>query len=357
MKPLDPSKPKKIMIRATNWVGDAVMTLPAIKEVREMAPQAFIEVVAKPWVATVYTASPFVDRVRVLDDKGRHAGLAGRLRLAAELRKESFDWAVLLQNAIEAALISVLAGIKTRIGFATDGRAMLLTHPVKRGKDPLADHETSYYLHMLHGAGLLKHKPPRTGVRPHLVVPSEEQAWADALLASEGLDQGKKLLCLAPGAAYGPSKRWTPPQFAEAARILCREDFDHVVILGGPGDVAAARDVASALNGGKVLDLTGGTTLGRALALVNRMDLLICNDSGLMHAGAAMGVPTLAVFGPTDPYRTKPQGPYGKVAFTPVDCTPCRATDCPRDHRCMLGVAPQRVVRLARELKAMANGR
>lgn len=357
MRPLNPGKPKKIMIRATNWVGDAVMTLPAIEVVRKACPQAFIEVVAKPWVATIYQASPFVDRVRVLDDKGRHAGWKGRLLLARELKREKFDWAVLLQNAIEAAVIAVLAGIHTRIGFATDGRGMLLTHPVKRGKDPLADHETSYYLHMLHGAGLLKQKPPRAGVRPPLVVPPADQRWADEFFREKGLFPHQSILCLAPGAAYGPSKSWTPPQFARAAELLCANGFDHVVVLGGPGDRQAAGEVMKRLGKVPALDLTGETTLGQALALVNRMDLLICNDSGLMHAGAALGVPTVAVFGPTDPYRTKPQGPYGRVAFTPVDCTPCRETHCPTDHRCMLRVAPEKVVRLAQDLHQLAGGR
>ena len=197
MRPLDPAAPRRIMVRATNWVGDAVMTLPALQALAGACPQAEVTVLAKPWVAPVYAAAASRPKVMLLDAKGVHQGLGGRLRLAKELRSAGFDWAVLLQNAFEAGFIAWRARIPVRVGYASDGRGPLLTHGVKRTPAVRQVHETSYYLHMLHGAGLLDEKPLPQGVRPELRLPEDDEKWADEFLAGRGL-QGARLLGLAP---------------------------------------------------------------------------------------------------------------------------------------------------------------
>ncbi len=350
MRPLDPSAPRRILVRATNWVGDAVMTLPALEALAAACPQAELTVLAKPWVAPVYAAAPCRPKVMLLDAKGLHKGLRGRLRLAKELGTMGFDWAVLLQNAFEAGLIAWLARIPVRVGYASDGRGPLLTHRVPRTPAVRQVHETSYYLHMLRGAGLLPQEPPPEGVQPRLQLPGEHETWADEFLASRGL-KGGRLLGLAPGAAFGPAKCWPADRFAGAARELQADSFDGVLLFGSPGEAATTAQVAADLNKTKVIDLAGRTDLGQALALLKRLSMFITNDSGLMHAAAALGAPTVAVFGSTNPVTTSPLGPKVALVRREVECSPCLKPECPRgDLICFADITPSDVAAAARGL-------
>ncbi|MCB2226308.1 MAG: lipopolysaccharide heptosyltransferase II [Desulfarculaceae bacterium] len=349
MRPLDASAPGRILVRATNWVGDAVMTLPALAALHEACPQAEIEVLARPWASAVYAAAPGVSRVLAYDKSGPHAGAGGLLRLAGELRARRYDWAVLFQNAFEAALLAWLARIPVRLGYARDGRGMLLTHAVKLSPELRRVHETSYYLHILRAAGLLATDPPPGGVTPRLSLREADQAWADDFLAAKGLT-GARLMGIAPGAAFGPAKMWPAERFAQAARLL-GDTCDAVVLFGGKGEAPACAEVAEGLPGARVLDLAGATELGQALALLARVELFVTNDSGLMHAAAALGRPTVAVFGSTNPVTTGPLGPRAALVRGRAECAPCLKPECERgDLACFTSVAPGAVVAAAREL-------
>ena len=352
MTPLQREQPRRILVRATNWVGDAVMTLPAVEALAQACPQAAIEVLAKPWVAPVYAASPWVSAVKHYDASGAHAGLRGRLRLAGELKSIGYDWAVLFQNAFEAALIARLAGIPVRLGYATDGRSLLLTHKAARTAQVRNIHETSYYLHILWQAGLLDSEPPAGGVRPSLELDSQDASWAQGFLAGEKIESGQPLLGLAPGATFGPAKCWPAERFVAAARDLAGEGTRAVLLFGSAAEKEATDAVAQGLEGLKVVDLAGRTSLGQALALLARLELFLTNDSGLMHAAAALGTPTVAVFGSTNPVTTAPLGPWVSIVRRPVDCSPCLKPVCPRDMRCFTAIEPQEVVRAGQELLA-----
>jgi heptosyltransferase-2 len=350
MRALDPTAPRRILVRATNWVGDAVMTLPALEALAGLCPQADLTVLAKPWVAPVYEAAPCRPGVMILDAKGAHLGLGGRLRLAGDLRSMDFDWAVLLQNAFEAGFIAWLARVPVRLGYASDGRGPLLTHRVARTPAVRRVHETSYYLHMLHGANLLPQAPPSEGVQPRLALRAEHERWADEFLAEQGLADAP-LLGLAPGAAYGPAKCWPAERFAGAARELMEEGMAAVLLFGSASEAAATALVARDLHGATVLDLAGRTDLGQALALLKRLNLFITNDSGLMHAAAALGVPTVAVFGSTNPVTTSPLGPKVALVRREVECSPCLKPECPRgDMICFADIMPSEVSAAARGL-------
>lgn len=351
MRPLDPRAPRRILVRATNWVGDAVMTLPALAALHRACPQAELQVLARPWVGDVYLGAPGVSRVIAYEKPGLHAGLAGCRRLARGLRLEGFDWALLLQNAFEAALIAWLARVPVRLGYAADGRSWLLTHAAVRGPGVRRVHETAYYLYILRQAGLLEADPPAEGVQPELTLAPADQAWAERFLADQGL-AGGRLLGLAPGAAYGPAKRWPAERFAAAARELA-PGFQAVLLLGSRGEAAACAEVARELADLKVLDLAGATSLGQALALLDRLGLFLTNDSGLMHAAAALGAPTVAIFGSTDPLTTGPLGPWVCVLRAEVDCSPCLKPECPTgDLACFTAIEPGEVAAAARELLA-----
>ncbi len=350
MRPLDPGQPRSILVRGTNWVGDAVMTLPALAALGASCPQARITVLAKPWVAAVYQTSPVVNEVLAVDP-ARHGGLAGPWRLAGDLRGRGFDWAVLLQNAFGAALTVALAGIPVRLGYDSDARGLLLSHAIARSAADRQVHETAYYLRMLHRAGLAS-APPDQGVTPELHLDPGDQAWAEDFWANQGLT-GARLLGLAPGAAFGPAKCWPAERFAASARELLSEGFDAVLLFGSPGEAATTSAVASGLEGWRVIDLAGATSLGQALALLTRLDLFITNDSGLMHAAAALGASTLAVFGSTNPVTTAPKGPWVELVRAPLECSPCLKPVCPRgDLACFAPLTPAVVLRAAHDLLA-----
>jgi heptosyltransferase-2 len=354
MRRLDPAAPRRILLRATNWVGDAVMTLPALAAMHAACPQAEIEVMARPWAAAVYGAQPGVSRVLAYDKQGEHAGAGGMLALARRLRARSYDWAVLLQNAFEAAAIAWLARIPVRLGYSRDGRGLLLTHRATLTPELRRVHETSYYLAILAQAGLLPASPPPEGVRPELVLAPADLDWAGEYLRREGLE-GARLLGLAPGAAFGPAKQWPAERFAATARDLA-DVTDAVLLFGSQGESAACEAVARGLAGMETRNLAGATQLGQALALVERCYLFITNDSGLMHAAAALGRPTVAVFGSTNPVTTGPLGPRTALVRSPVDCSPCLKPQCPGgDLKCFTAISPEEVAQAARGLLAGAG--
>lgn len=353
MAPLDTAAPRRIMVRGTNWVGDAVMTLPALEALNAACPQAGIEVVARPWVAAVYEAHPAVQRVHHLNAHTAHKWAWGRVRLARELGREHFDWAVLFQNAFEAAFIAWLARVPVRVGFDSDARRMLLTHPVRRLAWMRRVHETSYYLWILRGAGLLDHDPPAEGVTPRLYIRDQDRAWAGEFLAARGLDKAGNLVGMAPGAAFGPAKCWPADRYAAAAGMLADKGLGPALLFGSNSERPAVEAVAALAGEDRVVDLAGRTDLGQALALLARLSLFITNDSGLMHAAAALGVPTVAVFGSTNPTATGPLGPRVRVVYHPVDCAPCKKPNCPTgDLKCLTAISPEEVAEAGLELLA-----
>jgi heptosyltransferase-2 len=318
-----------ILIRGTNWIGDAVMTLPAVAAIRSAFPRARITMLAKPWVADIFRLCPDVDEVMVYERPGAHDGPAGIFRLAGDLRKRDFDAAILLQNAIEAAIIALLAGIPVRAGYNSDGRGLLLTHPVVRTKAVRQVHQTDYYLEMVKALGC------RPAGRDALLAPGkEDERLADALIVQHGLQDSRLLVGMAPGAAYGPAKKWFPDRYQLVADKL-GDGFAAQIILFGSSDdhdTAAAVQMRAKY---PMVDLTGKTSLREAMALMSRCRLFISNDSGLMHVAAALGVPTVAIFGSTNPVTTSPPGRNHVIIYKDVACSPCLKTDCPTDFQCM----------------------
>ena len=323
LKPIDPSNIRRIMIRSTNWIGDAVMTTPAMRVVREKFPKAEIVVVANPLVAQLFEFHPWCDRVLVYDKKGRHKGLRGLLDFAAELRNERFDLAILFQNAIEAAVLAVFARIPKRAGYRTDGRGFLLTHGVAVGEAERRLHHTDYYLLILARLGL---RGENLGL--HLESTVEELERARQTLG-EGC-----WIAINPGAAYGSAKRWIPSRFAEVADRLAEKYQARILLTGGPGEVEIGRDIAAAA-GCSPLNLIGQTSVREMMALLAGCRLMVTNDSGPMHVAAAYGVPLVAVFGPTDHTTTSPLTDNFRIVRKEVDCAPCLLRQCPTDHRCM----------------------
>ena len=335
MKPW-PHHPQKILVRSTNWIGDAVMTTPAVRTIRENFPESEIVMLVHPWVSDVFRYSPRVDRLIMYEKKGRHQGIKGMLQLAGELRQERFDCAILLQNAFEAALIALVAGIPVRGGYTTDGRGLLLSHGVHKINELNKKHEVNYYQRILLGLGF---KPAVNELE--LFIPGDQVDGAKQRIEQlTGARPGRiPLIGFNPGAAFGPAKRWPAEKFAELARMLCRRLPEARIVLFGS---AADQETAAAIIAGagtaasRLIDLTGATSLIEAMALIGECDVFVTNDSGLMHVAAALHTPLVAIFGSTDHIATGPFADNAVVIRKPLPCSPCKKSQCPEKHfRCM----------------------
>ena len=335
---------RKILIRSVNWIGDAVMTTPAISAIREHFPHAEIAILANALVSQLFSHHPGIDTIITFDRQGKHHGIAGRLRLAAELRKHAFDLAVILPNSFDSALVPWLAGIPARIGKGSDGRTLLLSGRYNAAKGSPPCHEVEYYLNLMHCFGITG-----SSTHPHLFITSAEESRASALLAESGIQSDDFVLGINPGASYGSAKRWYPDRFAQVARRLADEWSAKVVIFGGPGETGIATDIESRLEGTSV-NVAGKTTVRELMALIKRCNFFITNDSGPMHIAAAFDVPLVAIFGSTDHTGTSPYNSKSVVVRNNVECAPCKLRECPTDHRCMTTVTEESVINAALEL-------
>lgn len=352
MKGFDTAGIRSILIRGTNWVGDAVIAIPAMREIRRLFPQARISLLVRPWVRDLYSAAEFADEVLEYDKSGAHRGWNGFFRLISGLRGRRFDLAILLQNAFEAALLAWGARIPARIGYARDGRSLLLTHPCRIQPEVRQVHQAYYYLGILSGMGWIQERPWEGGNYPLSIkvnTREEDAAAAKKILRSSGIEEGDVLIGINPGAFYGPAKRWFPDRYAAAADSLANDYNARVVIFGAPSDLPVVQEVAAAMSRPPVI-LAGQTTLGQLMGLLKECRLLITNDSGPMHLAAALDVPQLAVFGSTSEIATGPLSGNAVVIKHPVDCNPCFLRECPTDFRCMKCISVEQVVEAARKL-------
>lgn len=328
----------KILVRATNWVGDAVMSLPALRAIRSRFPDAEITVLARPWVADLYARESWCSRILPYTaGRGLH-DMAGKFRAAAELRRERFDCAILLQNAFEAAALVWLARIPVRIGYDRDGRGPLLTRAVKvpkPGETPV--HQRYYYLELLRRAGLIERVPEVDAIR----LEGADGAGEAGRPLLEGAVVG-----VSPGAAYGSAKRWLPERFAESAVKLAREFGGGVAVFGTRDERPLCEQVTAliAAQGVAARNFAGDTSLRQFIEMAAACRVFLTNDSGSMHIASALGVPTVAIFGATDHVATGPTGPLARIVREPVECSPCLLRECPIDHCCMTRVPADRVV-------------
>jgi heptosyltransferase-2 len=331
----------KIMIRATNWVGDAIMALPALHAVREKFPDASISVVARPYVAEIYRDQEICDELIAYDPEREHKGWRGRERLGAELGSRKFDVALLLQNAFDAAWLAWRAGIPERIGYARDGRSILLTKAIptpRKGEIPA--HEKFYYLELLRRAGWLEHLTDVKHIS--MVVPSARKRNGLQTLLEAGARAHAFRVAIGAGASYGSAKCWFPERFAETANRLQREKDADIILFGTPGELAVSNAISAGMKR-KPIDLTGKTLIGELPALLSECHLFLGNDSGAMHVAAAVGLPVVAVFGPTDPEGTAPVTTRFSIVQQKPYCSPCFLKRCPTDHRCMKSVTADMV--------------
>ena len=308
------------LVRSPNWLGDAVMALPAVRNLKTLAGGEPLTVAAPEKLAALWQACSFVDEVIVLTEPRNLRVVAG------QLRGRGFGAAVLLPNSLRSALEVFFAGIPQRIGYARGGRGLLVTRtvPVPR-RNPVRLHQKFYYLDLATACG----------------APGDDSL---PVLRKSSFDaQARPLqIALCPGAEYGPAKRWPMASYAAVAKHLLERQDVRLVILGAPSDEAQAAELAALVPGAE--NRAGKTTLAEFMVTLEASRLVIGNDSGAMHLASALGVPAVAIFGSTEPALTGPLGASTAVLRHHVPCSPCFLRECPIDFACMHGVTPERVI-------------
>jgi heptosyltransferase-2 len=343
-----PDNVKRILIRSVNWIGDAVMTTPAIGLIRQHFPQAEITVLANPLVGALFSHHEWIDQVLTFDRTGRHKGLFGRLRLAEEVRDKAFDLAIILPNSFDSALIPWLARIPARLGKSGDGRTLMLTDCYRPERQKPVSHEVDCYVELVRHFGISGSKE-----LPQLFTTADEDRDAAGRLLKQNITAADFVIGVNPGATYGSAKRWYPDRFAEVARRLSHAWNAKIVVFGGPAETLISEEIEHLL-AGNCCNLAGKTGVRELMALIKRCNFFITNDSGPMHLAAAFGVPLVAIFGSTDHATTSPYTDQAVVVRHPVDCAPCKLRECPTDHRCMTAVSAEEVVRAALKMKLNA---
>jgi len=336
---------ERILIRGVNWIGDSVLTLPAIKAIRRAFPDAEISLLVKPWVSDIFKGNPDIDEIILYN--------TNRFDLARDLRRKGFESAILFQNAFDAAFITWLAGIPERIGYKTDCRGPLLTKAISVERQTLRRHQVYYYLNLLNSIGI-----PTPYSQPYINLSRDEKEWAKNLIKNSPIrDTDSPIVGFNPGATYGPSKRWPVERFAELAEKVIHELKGRVILFGSKDEIEIADSIIRRLEAQgsdlkkDLLVMTGKTNLRELSALFSELDLLVTNDSGPMHIASALFVPIVAIFGSTDPSTTSPFGEGHRIVQKALPCSPCLKRRCPEGHfRCMMDITIEDVFSAIKEI-------
>jgi heptosyltransferase-2 len=329
------------VIRSPNWIGDGIMCLPAIRACKALFPDERVAVAAKRYLADIFQNIAEIDEVIPLPDRWTAGAYLGTL---GELRRGRFERGILFTNSFSSALLFRLAGIACT-GYARDGRGWLLHDRVPASGR--AEHHQRRYLKIIeHLAG----KEIAKAFSAALVVSAAEKEWAARRLSALGIAAGTPLAALSPTAAYGGAKAWPPERFREVLVLWAeRHPEAAVLLLGGPAEVGRIAAIADGLPD-RVQSLAGLLSLRQSVAVLSLCRLFIGNDSGLMHVASSLGVPLVAIFGPTAPALTVPLTGRIRLLHRGADCAPCGHRECPTDHRCMTAIAAGAVLAAAEEL-------
>ncbi len=332
----------KIVVRGTNWIGDAVMSVPALRELRRLFPDAHIALHTRSWAEGIFRDADFLDEIIAIEKKS--SDLSTVLGQVRTLDKRKFDLAVIFPNSYRSAAIAKLARVPRRFGYAKEGRRLLLTDPIRVPKWKNERHESYYYLSLIAEVANRVLGPSAKisdDASPLIDLSEKRRQNGSERLRAAGCADGRPTIAMGVGSTNSMAKRWPASNFAVLADMLIDNGFD-VVLMGSPEERGVSADL-SALAKGKLIDLTGTTSLAEAVEILGAVDLFISNDMGLAHVAAAVGTPTLAIFGPTNPLTTRPLPETAEIIREPVECSPCMLRECPIDHRCMTRISPQRV--------------
>ncbi|MCA1816893.1 MAG: lipopolysaccharide heptosyltransferase II [Acidobacteria bacterium] len=348
---LEAERIERVVVRGANWVGDALMTVPALRELRRLLPRAHVTLATRAWARDIFDGADFIDDLLVIEEPAR--GVRSFLRQVRQWRARRFDLALLFPNSIESALVAFAARVPARVGYATESRGEFLTHALETPAWRSTRHEVFYYLNLVAELGrALGVSSPRRNAQASrldelapqyaLEVSDARRAGAAALLEARGVDLARPLVALCPGSTNSRAKRWQAESYAALADRLAGEAGATVLLIGAREELDVTKEVVSRMRREAVV-LTGETSLAETAAILSLVGLLVTNDTGPAHLASALGRPTLVIFGPTNPLTTRPFSPVAEIVRRPPDCAPCMLRDCPIDHRCMTAITADEV--------------
>jgi len=337
----------RILIRGTNWIGDSVMAIPAMRRLRCSFPDAHIVLHTRRWAEGIFRDADFLNEIIAYDGAG--SKIRTVLDQSKILKEGKFDLAIIFPNSFESGFTTRLAGIPRRFGYRTDGRGFLLTNPIAIPAWKHERHESNYYLNIVEAVenSILGEVTNKQNVSTRLDVSAGRRTEAFELIKTFFADTTKPTIGFGAGSTNSMAKRWPAASFANLADMLATELKASIVLFGS----AVEQDVAKELKGianVELVDLTGKTDLSQATALLSVLDLFVSNDMGLAHISGAVGTPTLTIFGPTNATTTRPLGENVEIVRENVECSPCMLRVCPIDHRCMTRIKPEMVFETAR---------
>ena len=331
----------RILVIAPNWIGDAVMSQPLLAAIKASYPHAVIDVLATPWVAPVYRACSEVAELIEADLRPGQLQWGLRRALAAQIKKRNYASCYVLPNSLKSALIPWLANIPVRIGYQGELRRLLLTetkaNSPKTQRIPMVEHYANLCVPSRNSDAAMR--------VPQLSPTASALETVRTRLQAAGI-QTNALVVLCPGAEYGPSKRWPAAHFAALTQsILNAKPTASVVLLGSPSDRAVGDAIISAAApNSRIFNWCGETSLDEAIAVIGMCSHVVSNDSGLMHIGAALQVPQVAIFGSSDPSHTPPNSTKAIIISLHLPCSPCHQRECPLGHlNCLNQISPERV--------------
>ena len=333
---------KKILIRCPNWVGDVVMATPALKAIRSGFPDAHITWLVRPLLKKIIETLPYWNQIFEYGGGDRFLKVGRLLSWSMRLRREEFDMAVVLPNSFSSALMVFLAGIRHRVGYSREGRGLMLTDslmPVREGSTIVPVPMVDYYLRISDSL-----KCPRLTTVPELSVSRTARQQAEVIFKRLGVDTKRHIVVIIPGAAFGSSKCWKPEYFAQVADHLIERYACNVIIVPGPEEVEIVKDIEARMEKRAFALIDPIVPLDVLMAIIQSSSLLITNDTGPRHFGVAFNKPVVVIMGPTDPRYTNLNLEKTIVLRENLDCSPCHLKVCPRDHRCMTAITPDRVI-------------
>ena len=333
----------RVLVKEVNWLGDLVISLPALRAIRAAFATSIITVMVKRELASFFDGMTWVDEVIPYTIGHGLRGLSDRRRLIGKIRDHRFDLAILFPNSFQSALWVTLGGVPRRAGFVADHRRAMLTHRALPPGDALNGHQRGYWLAMIRETmGIM----PAAGAEElKLEVAKPHREKMHAWLGAHRISPGAPLIAIAPAAAYGPAKEWPPVRYAALIDFLTEEGGAECMLVGAPSEHGLCAQVAATTRSNPLV-AAGETSVGELIALLSMCRGFVGNDSGAMHLAAALSIPTVGIFGSTDPERTGPGGPRAGVIYHRLECSPCLARTCRFGHyNCLREITPAEVAR------------
>jgi heptosyltransferase II len=345
------ASPRRIVVKEVNWLGDLVMSLPALRGIRRNYPDAYLAVLIRRELASFFDGADWIDEVIPYTVRRGVGGVLDRARIINEIRARRFDLAVLFPRSFEAAFWMTMARVRERAGFIADARGPLLTIGANVPSDATRDHQSKYWLAMIRETLGIGDSATDFAIAPHAPNLARMRTW----LAAHRRRPAARLVAIAPAAAYGPAKEWPAENFAALVDSIAERWTAECVLVGAPAERAKCEEVARAAATGAII-AAGETNIGELIALLSLSDAFIGNDSGAMHIAGALGIKTVALFGSTNPFRTGPLGTKTWVVYHRLECSPCLARTCRFGHyNCLKQIVPSEPVDALLALDARAG--